>query len=53
MSIDEKINEAHKDDMNMNKPEKWELSQLIQLRYMLSAHHCLPLPHMENNMVIN
>ena len=53
MSIDEKIDEAQKDDVNINKSEKWELSLSIPLWYLLSAHHCMPLSHMENNMVIN
>ena len=27
MSIDEKINEAHKDEVNIKKSEEWKLSQ--------------------------
>ena len=43
MSIDEKTNKAQKYDVNMNKSGKWELHQSIPLRYLLSAHHRLPL----------
>ena len=53
MSIDLKINEAQKDDVNISKSVKWGLSQSITLQYLLSAYHCLPLSNMENNMVIN
>ena len=31
ISIDENINEAQKDDVNINKPGKWEFSQSIPL----------------------
>ena len=53
MSIDENINESKKDNVNTNKSEKLELSRSIPLGYILSAHHHLPLLHMENNTVIN
>ena len=53
MSIDEKTNKAQKDDMNINKSEKWEFSLSIPLWYLLSAHYRLPLSHMENNKVLN
>ena len=53
MSIDENINESHKDNANINKSEKWELSQSIPLGYILSAYHHLPLLQMANKMVIN
>ena len=53
ISIDEKINEAHKHDVNINKSGKWEFSQSIPLQYLLSADNRLPLSRMENNMVIN
>ena len=52
MSIDESINEAQEDNVNISKYYKWEWSQSILLRYLLSAHHRLPLLHTENNMVI-
>ena len=52
-AIDEKINEEQKYCMNINRPDKWELSQSIPLRYLLSAHHYLPLSNMENKMVTN
>ena len=39
----EKINEAHKYDVNTNKSKKWELSQSIPLGYLLIEHKNLTL----------
>ena len=53
MSIDEIINETNKDDLNINKSEKWLLSQSIPLQYILSSYHHLRILHMVYMMVIN
>ena len=53
MSIDEKTNEAQKDDVNMNKSGKWEMSQSISLRYPVIENHHLPPLHMANKIAIN
>ena len=53
MSIDGNINESQKDNVNINKSEKLELSQSIPLEYILSAHHHLHLLQMANRMVIH
>ena len=53
ISIYENINEAQKDDVNINKSEKLLFSQSIPLQYLLSAHHRLTLLHMESKMVIS
>ena len=53
MSIDEKNNEAQKYDVNIDKSGKWEFSQSVTLRYLLISHHCLPLFHMADKMLIN
>ena len=51
--VDEKMNKAKKDDVKIKAYEKWKFSESIQLWYLLSAHHSLPLWNMENNMVTN
>ena len=53
ISVDDKLNKAQKDDVIINKSEKWQLYQSIQLQYLPSANYCLHLLHMENNMVVN
>ena len=53
MSIDEKLNKAHKYDVNIDKSEKWEFFQSISSLYLLNGNYCLPLSHMSNNMVMN
>ena len=41
-----------KDDVKIKTSEEWNFPKSIPLRYLLSAYHCLPRWHMENNMVI-
>ena len=53
MSIDEKTNIAKKYDVNIKTYKKWNFSESITWRYLLSAYHRLHLWYMSNKMVIN
>ena len=53
MSIDEKINEAKKNDMNIKKFEKWEFSKSIPLQYSFSAYNLLPLSRISDKVLIS
>ena len=53
MVVDEKINEAKKYGVTINKSDKWGLSNSITLQYLLSAYHFLTFLYMSSKMVMN
>ena len=51
--IDEKSVKQIKMMLIFKKSGKWEFPQTILSRYILIAHHSLPLSHVANNMATN
>ena len=45
--------EANKQDLKPQTSEKWNYCESIPLQNLLSTHYCLPLRHMDKNIVMN
>ena len=53
LPVDKKMKKARKYDLKIKTYEKWNFSESIALRYLLSAYNRLPIWNMVNKMVTN
>ena len=52
LTFEEKIIEEKWKEFKTQTPEKWNYWESISLQNLLSAHHCIPLLHMDKRMTV-